>query len=354
MKNILIIKLSAIGDVIHALPVAAAIKKTWPDCHLTWVVSPIAADIVRNSPAIDNIIIFDRKKLNSLSSFIKYIRPFSHQLNVRHYDVSIDLQGLLKSALVAFLAHADKKIGYADMREGSFLISSPVKGSHQRGHIIDRYLDTAATLGCAVEDVVFPLGITLSEKNKALSLLSENGLTVESRYIVFIIGANWPNKRWPTAYFSQLAEWCKNHRLTPILAGAGETDKVSAVQIKSSASDIDIIDMVGKTSLKELAYILQNAVAAVGGDTGSMHMAAALNCPAVMVMGPTDANRNGPYRQPENAIEVGYPCRHCWKRKCRFQRDCLAAIKPSRVITKLENILEGGCHSTILCPESTK
>ena len=167
MKNILIIKLSAIGDVIHALPTAYAIKKTWPDCHLTWVVSPTAADIVKDSPAIDEVIIFDRKKMNSFSSLVKYIKPFSRELNKQHYDVSIDLQGLFKSALVAFLSHADQKVGYADMREGSSLVSRPIKGKNFNGHIIDRYLDVVQALGCDTDNTAFPIGITEENKKNA-------------------------------------------------------------------------------------------------------------------------------------------------------------------------------------------
>lgn len=344
MKNILIIKLSAIGDVIHALPTAYAIKKTWPDCHLTWVVSPTAADIVKDSPAIDEVIIFDRKKMNSFSSLVKYIKPFSRELNKQHYDVSIDLQGLFKSALVAFLSHADQKVGYADMREGSFLVSRPIKGKNFNGHIIDRYLDVVQALGCDTDDAAFPIGITEENKKNALNLLTANGIDIKTvPYIVFIIGANWANKRWPAAYFAQLASWCREHQLVVLLAGAGDTDSKSAIKIKDLSSS-NIINIVNKTSLKELAYILKNAKAAVGGDTGSMHMTAALGRPAVMVMGPTDANRNGPYKQGRNAIEVEYDCRHCWKRKCRFNRDCLAAIKPEQVINKLEQII-GRCLS---------
>lgn len=338
MKNILIIKLSAIGDVIHALPVSASIKKTWPDCHLTWVVSPVAADIVRDSPAIDEVIIFDRKKLNSFISFLKYVKPFSATLNKRHYDISIDLQGLLKSSLVAFLAHARQKIGYADMREGSGLISTPISGKNRNGHIVERYLDVARYLGCNTEDLSFPLGITNDNIMRAQFLLSGK-LTLKETYVVLVVGANWANKRWPASYFAELANWCHQKHIATILAGYGNIDENIAASIKKDTLG-NVINLVGKTALKELAYILKNANAVIGGDTGNLHMAAALNTPAIMLMGPTDAKRNGPYKQKENAIEVPYDCKHCWKRKCRFNRDCLASIKPQQVINKLTTILK--------------
>ncbi|WP_196594383.1 lipopolysaccharide heptosyltransferase II [Pectinatus sottacetonis] len=336
-KNILIIKLSAIGDVIHALPTASAIKNTWPDAHITWVVSPVAADIVKDCPAIDDIILFDRKKLNSFWGFINYIKPFSHKLQQKHYDICLDLQGLLKSALIAYLSHADIKLGYVNMREGSGFISKPIKGEYYNGHIVERYLDVVRFLGCNTENISFPLGITDENITDATALLKTNNISITAPYVVFIVGANWPNKRWPARYFSWLADWCKTQNLTVLLAGAGKTDKKISAEILAGTS-VKCINLVNNTTLKELAYIIKNAAAVIGGDTGSMHMAAALNIPAVMVMGPTDAVRNGPYNQKHNTIEVSYDCKHCWKRKCRFHRDCLAAIKPQQVADKLRII----------------
>ncbi|MDQ0203459.1 lipopolysaccharide heptosyltransferase II [Pectinatus haikarae] len=338
MKNILIIKLSAIGDVIHALPVAAAVKKTWPDCHLTWVVSPVAADIVNDCPAIDEIIIFDRKKLNSPIDFLKYMKPFSARLNKRRYDISIDLQGLLKSALIAWLAHAAEKVGYTDMREGSGIISTPLSGKNHNGHIVERYLDVVRRLGGNADNPVFPLGITEDNIAKARSLLFENKVNLSDPYVVLVVGANWPNKRWPASYFAELIDWCCGKKIIPLLAGAGKTDRLIADKIKNLTQN-NTVDLVGQTALKELAFIIKNASATVGGDTGSLHMAAALGKPAIMIMGPTDANRNGPYNQKNNYIEVAYDCRHCWKRKCRFNRDCLASIEPQQVINKLTAVL---------------
>lgn len=337
MKNILVIKLSAIGDVIHALPVAAALKEKWPDCHLTWVVSPVAAAIVENSPAIDEIIIFERKNLNSLKNFIHYIGPFSKCLQKRQYDLSIDLQGLLKSALIAYLAHAKKKLGYADMREGSGFISHSIKGENRHNHIVERYLDTVRYLGYAVDNVNFPLGITNDDERAAQILCQQYALSPKT-YVILVVGANWTNKRWPAANFANFANHCNAKGLSVLLAGYGKIDEHIAAEI-SALTIHTPINLIGKTTLKVLACLMKNAVAVVGGDTGNLHMAAALKIPAIMLMGPTDPMRNGPYGQPDNVLTVTYDCKFCWKRKCRYKRDCLAQIKPSQVIEKLNNLL---------------
>ena len=147
MKNILVVKLSAIGDVIHALPVSYAIKETYPDAHLTWVVEPTAYPILEDNPYIDDIIVFEKAKFRSLGGFLHAIGPLRRRLRRRRYDASLDLQGLFKSAAIVFNARVERRIGTANMREGANLVSRPVKGAHAHGHIVERYLDVARALG---------------------------------------------------------------------------------------------------------------------------------------------------------------------------------------------------------------
>ncbi|WP_295163712.1 glycosyltransferase family 9 protein, partial [Selenomonas sp. F0473] len=143
MKNILVVKLSAIGDVIHALPVSYAVKESFPEAHLTWVVEPTAYDILKGNPYIDDIIVFEKKKFRTWRGFLSEIGPFRKRLRARRYDASMDLQGLFKSAAVAWAAGARLRIGTAHMREGASLVSRPIAGTHAQGHIVDRYLDVA-------------------------------------------------------------------------------------------------------------------------------------------------------------------------------------------------------------------
>ena len=133
--NILIVKLSAIGDVIHALPVSYALRRKFPDAHITWVVEPTAYEIVKHNPCVDEVILFQKKAFKTMKGFRENFKPLYKQLHQRRYDISIDLQGLFKSLAVVLTANAKRKIGYIDMREGSNLISKPIKGSHHSGHL---------------------------------------------------------------------------------------------------------------------------------------------------------------------------------------------------------------------------
>lgn len=339
MKNILVVKLSAIGDVIHALPVSYAIKETYPDAHLTWVVEPPAYDILRDNPYIDEILIFEKKKFKSFGGFLENFSPFKSKLQQRKYDAALDLQGLFKSASIAYLSNAPVKLGTCNMREMSDKVSRPVVGPHANGHIVERYLDVARELGCKVNKVVFPMVVSDRDVDIARKVMQQCGACMENPYVVFAVGANWPNKRWTAKYFAQVSDWLYDRKIIPVIIGGGAVDEQIAAEI-NSYTDIPPVNLVGRTSLKQLAYVIQNAQAVIGGDTGPVHLSAGVGTKTIMVMGPTDANRNGPYGQLENAIEAEHECKYCWKRACPKGEDCLAKIAPAQVIEKLERLLD--------------
>lgn len=340
MKNILVVKLSAIGDVIHALPVSYAVKESFPEAHLTWVVEPTAYDILKGNPYIDDIIVFEKKKFRTWRGFLSEIGPFRKRLRARRYDASMDLQGLFKSAVVAWAAGARLRIGTAHMREGASLVSRPIAGTHAQGHIVDRYLDVARALGCRVDRVVFPVAVSAREAASADALLAEGGVREGARFAALAVGANWPNKRWPPAHFAVLSDLLYGRKIIPVLVGGGRLDEEIARDI-TARTEVPPVNLVGRTSLKELARIFTRAAFVVGGDTGPVHLAAGLGTRTIMLMGPTDANRNGPYGQRENAVEVDRSCRHCWKRSCPKGLDCLAATAPETVMERSVRILAG-------------
>lgn len=338
MKNILVVKLSAIGDVIHALPVSYAIKERFPEAHLTWVVEKPAYPILEDNPYIDEIILFEKAKFRSVSGFLHEIGPFRRLLRARRYDASLDLQGLFKSAAIVWNAGARQRVGTANMREGAHLVSRPVRGAHAEGHIVERYLDVARALGCTVDEVRFPVAVSERDRAAAETLLAREGVQDGRAFVAFAIGANWPNKRWPVEHFAALADRLYRAHYVPVLVGGGRLDETLAQDIMA-ASEVPPVNLVGRTNLKQLAHIFTRAALVLGGDTGPVHLAAGLGTPTVMLMGPTDANRNGPYGQQENAIEVDRPCRACWKRACPKGLDCLAAITPEMAVERMRPLL---------------
>ena len=343
MENILVVKLSAIGDVIHALPVSYAIKEQYPEAHLTWVVEQAAYAILADNPCIDELILFEKAKFRSIGGFLREIGPFRRRLRTRRYDASLDLQGLFKSAAIAWNTGAKLRIGTANMREGAHLVSRPVRGAHAEGHIVERYLDVARALGCRVGEVRFPVSVSDRDRMAADTLLAREGVQEGRPFVAFAVGANWPNKRWPVEHFAALADRLYHAHYVPVLVGGGPLDATLAEDILR-ASEIPPVNLVGRTNLKQLAHVFTRAALVLGGDTGPVHLAAGLRVPTVMLMGPTDANRNGPYGQLQHAIEVDRPCRGCWKRACPKGLDCLAAISVDAVAAQIGAVLRSVRH----------
>lgn len=332
-RNILIVKLSAIGDVIHALPVASALKQQFPEARITWVVEKPAYDILTNNPYIDEIIIFDKANFKSLTCLAQNAPRFIAALRQRRFDLALDLQGLFKSAAIAYLSGAPKRLVYCNARELSNIVGQQICGANQNGHVVERYLDVARALGCQPAEAEFAVCITEKEATQTESKAKRAGLDINKPYVVLIPGTNWPNKCWPTTHFAQLASMLYDEAMIPVIVG-GQADRSLAQKIIAK-SKIPPIDLTGQILLKELAYILRNAKIVVGGDTGPMHLAAAVGTPVIALFGPTDPLRNGPYGQGHTVLMPSYACLGCWQRKCPKNQECLTDIAPEQVFAKI-------------------
>lgn len=336
-KNILIIKLSAIGDVIHALPVAPALKRCFPQAKISWIVEPAAFDLLTNNPYIDEIIIFEKNRYKSLAEFCRHAPSFINSLRQRRFDLALDLQGLFKSAAISLLSGASQRLVYCDAREGSGIIGQKVCGPNRQGHIVERYLDVVRKLGCSITAPSFFINITEQEADSAAQIARQAGLTSDSPYIVLLPGTNWPNKCWPAEKFAQLADKLFASKLVPVLAG-GASEK-NVIREIAAHTAVPPVELHGKTTLKQLAWIIKNARAVVAGDTGPMHLAAALGTPAIALFGPTDPDRNGPYGSGHQVLTTKHSCQGCWKRQCPHGWDCLSDIEVETVYEALTAII---------------
>jgi len=329
-KNILIVKLSAIGDVIHALPVVPVLKQQYPEAKITWVVEKPAFDLLTNNPYIDDIIIFDKPKFKTFGGLFTNTRKLAKQLKDKKIDLALDLQGLFKSAAIVSLSGAHTRLGYCNMREFSHLVSRPVVGPNKNGHVVERYLDVVRSLGCEVtEPVEFPIYINEQEAETAKTIAVQAGLHLKNRYAVLAPGTNWSTKCWPVNRFAELADKLYRNNIVPVLVG-GAGDKRLSEKIIELAT-IPPIDLTGKTSLKQLAYLIKGAGCFVGGDTGPMHLAAAVHTPVVVLFGATDPKRNGPYGEKHRILKPDRPCLGCWKKICPHSEECLENIEAELV-----------------------
>lgn len=335
--NILIVKLSAIGDVIHALPVASALKHCIPEAKITWVVEKPAYDLLTNNPFIDEILVFDKPRFKSLSGLVQHAPAFIENLRRRRFDLALDLQGLFKSAAISYLSGAKTRYVYCNARELSHLAAKHVAGPNSQGHIVEQYLDVVRAIGCQVGKAEWAIYPSNADVETACNTAITAGISFDKSFVVFAPGANWPNKRWPVSNFAGLASWLAGKGIQPVVVGGPGDNEMASAIIKHSAGVS--ANLTGKTSLKQLAYIISKATALVGGDTGPMHLAAAMGTPTVALMGPTDIPRNGPYGQLDQAIATSHSCHGCWKRSCPKNLDCLAGISVEAVEERLSSIL---------------
>lgn len=341
--SILVVKLSAIGDVIHALPVSYAIKETYPDARLVWAVEPAARPLLEGNPLIDEIITFEKKKFKSLGGFLREFAPLRRKIRAaaakpEGFDYALDLQGLFKSAAIVWASGAKKCYGSEYMRELSDRVSTPVVGPNANGHIVERYLDVARAIGCRVNEVVFPLTVSEREEWSAAELLRRAGAGEGKPLAILAAGANWPNKRWPAKKYARLSDRLFEAGIIPVFVGGGAVDENIREEIDSCAA-IPPVSLVNQTSLKELAAVIRRGAVVLGGDTGPVHLAAALKTPAVMMMGPTAPERSGPYGMEKDCLLAGHPCANCRKRACPKGIDCLDAISVDQVYDKLMEVL---------------
>ncbi len=290
MSRLLLIKMSSLGDIVHALPTLYAIRKNWPQAHITWAVHEQFKELLPGKPWLDEVIYIDKKQLKKPS----YLWHLRKELHKRHFTSCLDLQCLAKSALVAMLSGAPVKYGYWELREGSSLIEKPLVGSHQYDHVIERYLDAVRALGGQVEGIHFPLPVHKEAKESLAHLLISKGYIAGSPYVVLAPGARWILKEWPPLYFAELAKRIMDTKRFVFLIGSLEdTDKSRLIE--EHVQSPYLINLSGHTSLAQLIELIKGAAFYISADTGPLHIANAANIPLIGLYGTTSPKRTGPY-----------------------------------------------------------
>lgn len=301
-QNILIVKLSSLGDVLHALPCAQALRDLFPAARLTWVVESRFAGLLVGSPVLDEVIQIEKDRLTrgSLGDKFAYLGQLRQQLRARRFDLVLDLQGLFKSALVAWMTGCPVRLGYRELREGSWLVSKAIAGAHAQDHVIQRYLDVIRYLGSPVEEPVFPLPDVSAERQAVERLLA--GRAPANKRIVLAPGTSKRNKEWPLAHYAALGKLLLADGWRLVVAG-GSAEQEQGRQLAAQLGE-GVVDVTGRTNLKELAALLADAALFVSGDTGPLHIAVATGVPIVALYGPTRPERTGPYGKQATVIRA--------------------------------------------------
>jgi len=341
LDRILIVRLSALGDIVHALPVLAALKREWPAATVDWLVEETYAPILALATGLHNRIIvrakegIERPGTMGFGGTLGYLRAIAY-LRRQRYDAALDLQGLIKSAVWARLSGAKRVIGFdrTNLREpqAAALYSETIEPQTAR-HVIQKNLSVLYTLGSVAGVPEIPL----EPKPSAAIASAVTAIGGARRYAVLNPGAAWPNKRWPPQKFGALAAAIQE-RLglrSFITWGPAERDLAGAVVSASGGAAQE----APPTEIGDLAALMRDAAVVVSGDTGPLHIAAAMGAPLVGLYGPTWPQRNGPWHPDDEVISRAGECVCHHKRRCQRGNPCIDEIDVTSVLNAVERRL---------------
>jgi heptosyltransferase-1 len=338
---ILIVRLGALGDVVHAVPAAAALRERFPDAQIDWLIDAKHRDMLDLVTVIDRAVPIEAPTVRGWIDAVRRLRAV-------RYDVAIDFQGLLKSAVLARASGAPRVIGFSiwHLREKTARPfyseteqrSQPDRETRPPGdrpdrHVIHKNLDLLRTLGIDDAPIRFPLA---APDSAALAAVRAD-VGPATPFALLNPGAAWPNKRWPPERFGEIAAFLRDVRglASIVLWGPGEEPIARAVVAASSGA----ARLAPVTSLVDLLALSRAASLMVSGDTGPLHIAGAAGTPIVALFGPTDPARNGPWSEHDVTLSRYAACGCHYKRRCHRSNWCLEEIAVAEVTAAIQRRL---------------
>jgi lipopolysaccharide heptosyltransferase I len=306
LKNILIIKPSSLGDIVLVLPALTALRRSFPEAEISWLVRPEFAPLLENHPHLTKTIPFDRKFLGkawfnpyALGALLSLIRL----LHRSRYDAVFDFQGLFRTGSLAWLSGCKKRLGMSNAREfGRIFYTHKVRQNQDCIHLVDYYLKIVKAAGVSDTGVEFLLPQNSPAASSIRKLLEKQG-GEPANYAVFVPGSARKDKRWPIEQFAFLAAKISSEFNLSIIA-TGTTSEAELIEKFKSHAGVPVVNLAGKTSLSELVELLKSAKLVVCNDTGPGHIAAALGVPLVMIFGSVNPARLAPYKRPDCVVAI--------------------------------------------------
>jgi heptosyltransferase-1 len=331
-RAIVVVKLSAIGDVLHGVPVAVTLRRRFPAARIGWVVEGRAADVLAGHPAIDHLFRLPRGWLKSPRQVLALARA----LRWFGADTAIDLQGLLKSGVATWLSGAAVRIGAARpvAREAAWLASTHLVRPRAQ-HVVDRNCELLTPLGITAVAPAFDMPSWPVSRLRVKQWLAE--LRVPEPPVLLNPGAGWPSKRWPEDRFAATARaLARRHGQPTLVTWAGPTERAAAERIAAESCGAAVV--APETSLQDFGELCRLARLLISGDTGPLHLAAAVGTPCVGLCGAVPAARNGPYGPQHATVEPPPALRPDWADR-KTDTGAMAGIDVERVVAAAEWLL---------------
>lgn len=299
-SNVLIVMLSALGDAVHVLPVVTALKRAWPETRITWVIQPIPHRLVGNHDAVDEFIVFSRRRgVQAVNSY----RELRAQFRGRHFDLAINLQVYMKAGLITALAPAEIKVGFdrRRARDLNWLFTSHRIPARETAHVQDQYFEFLEYLGIDPEPVHWGLAITEEERVKQREFFGPHGPCC-----ALAVGTSKPGKNWAPERYARVIDALEaDFGLRCVLVGGpAAIERETAERIAGLTRSKPIIAL--GDDVRRLLYLLAGSALVISPDTGPLHIARALDRPVIGLYGYTNPKRYGPYRKYTELIVDGY------------------------------------------------
>ena len=328
--TVLIVRLGALGDVIHAIPAAAALRRAFPAARIDWLVDARHRAIVDLVTAVDRTMVVESPTIRGWSAAAAALRR-------TRYDVAIDLQGLMKSAILARASGARRVVGFSiwHLREKTARPFYSEVREAEGGHVIAKNLRLLEAVGVHDQEISFPIADVPSAALDELR--RRNG---DRPFALINAGAAWPNKRWPPDRFGEVAAFLEEAAgLMPVvLWGPGEETLAQSVIAASDGAAV----LAPPTGLSDVVALARASALVVSGDTGPLHIATAVGTPTVSLFGPTNPARNGPFCADDVVVSRYETCGCHYDRKCHEAAWCLASMTTAEVCAAVQQRLVGG------------
>ena len=334
--KILIVRLSALGDCIHTIPLLVAIKKEYPNLFIGWAVGEKSKAVVEHNPLLDRVHIIPKNNSKKYANVMSEIRK-------EKYTIAIDSQELLKSALVSFSSNAKYRLAHNKSREFSHFFANKklpeINIFDTSRHVIERNMDFARFLGIEKPEIDFVLPPTSKEDKRYINELLAN-INTNKKVIILAPSTTWITKFWTKENWAELIN---NLDENIILSGSpADEDYINQILALTSKKD-NIINLVGKTNILQLKELFCNADIVVCPDSGSAHLAAATKKPTVITLcGATSPVRNGAFGEKNINLTASLNCQYCYKKICKFKEgipECMQQIKLSNVLEKIKSVI---------------
>jgi lipopolysaccharide heptosyltransferase I len=348
-QRILIIRLSAIGDVVRTLPALRALRSKFPSAYIAWVVEENAQDLLQDHPDLDRVFLFKRKKwteeIVSVQNFlkpVKEVRAFFKAIRKDHFDMVLDFHGILKSGVISILSGVPVRVGFSRnySKEGNYFFNNRhIDIETKTLNRIERNIRFIRFLGIDSDnhDPIVP--ITDGDRGVIDTFFQEKGLIRHTPLIAIHPGTSRKTryKRWDPLSYAQVADKLIEHYNAKIIWtwGPGELETVTSIVAKMKRDSTVACSM----SLRQLAELFRRCDLFLGSDSGPMHIASFVKTPVVVIYGPTDHRVNAPYeKNPHMVLRKDLPCNPCRKRDCKSLA-CMSAIAPEEVIEAVAQLL---------------